>query len=126
MAASTQVARVPLEVYLHTSYEPDAEYVDGVVEERPMGDWSHADWQAAILEYFRSRRIEWNIRAAAELRVQVAPGNFRVPDVTVTDRDRAIERIITHVPIAVVEVLSPEDTHLRMTTKLAEYERMGI
>ena len=67
-----------------------------------MGEWSHADWQAAILEFFRSRRREWNIRAAAELRVQVAPGNFRVPDVTILDRNLPVEQIITHPPIAVI------------------------
>jgi hypothetical protein len=34
MATTT---RVPVEVYLCSSYEPDAEYVDGLIEERPMG-----------------------------------------------------------------------------------------
>jgi Uma2 family endonuclease len=126
MAATAQVTHVPVEVYLHSSYEPDAEYVDGIIEERSMGGWSHADWQAAILEFFRSRRIEWNIRAAAELRVQVAAGNFRVPDVTLTDRNLPIEQIITHPPIAVFEILSPEDTLTRMMTKLDDYEKMGI
>ena len=29
--------RIPVEVYLRSSYEPDAEYVDGEIEERPMG-----------------------------------------------------------------------------------------
>jgi len=28
---------IPVEVYLRSSYEPDAEYVDGEIEERPMG-----------------------------------------------------------------------------------------
>jgi len=28
---------VPMEVYLRSSYDPDAEYVDGVIEERPRG-----------------------------------------------------------------------------------------
>ena len=126
MATTTQNTLVPVEVYLNTSYEPDAEYVDGVIEERPMGEWNHANWQAAILEFFRSRRHNWNIRVAAELRVQVAAGNFRVPDVTVTDRSLAIEQVITHPPIAVFEILSPEDTITRMMTKLGEYEQMGI
>jgi Uma2 family endonuclease len=126
MAATTQVAGVLLDVYLSTSYEPDAEYVNGAVEERPIGEWRHADWQAAILEYFRSRRIAWNIRAAAELRVQLAEGNFRVPDVTVLDRSLPVEQVITHPPIAAVEILSPEDTVTKMLSKLAEYERMGI
>jgi Uma2 family endonuclease len=126
MAATAQVTQVPLDVYLNTSYEPDAEYVDGMIEERPMGEWNHADWQAAIVEFFRSRRHEWNIRAVAELRVQVSPGRFRVPDVTITDRGLPIEQVVTHPPIAVVEILSPEDTVTRMMTKLGEFERMGI
>ena len=126
MAATAEVMRVPVEVYLSSSYEPDAEYVGGVIEERPMGEWNHADWQAAILEFFRSRRHEWNVRAAAELRVQVSAGNFRVPDVTVTDRNLPVEQVITHPPIAVFEILSPEDSLSRMMTKLGEYEQMGI
>ena len=126
MAASAQVTYTPVEVYLSSSYEPDAEYVGGVIEERPMGEWNHADWQAAILEFFRSRRREWNVRAAAELRIQVSAGNFRVPDVTVTDRNLPVEQVITHPPIAVFEILSPEDSLSRMMTKLGEYEQMGI
>jgi hypothetical protein len=34
MATTT---RVPVEVYLRSSYEPDAEYVDGEIEERAAG-----------------------------------------------------------------------------------------
>ncbi len=126
MAGAASTTHVPLEVYLSSSWEPDAEYVNGAIEERPMGEWSHADWQAAILEFFRTRRHEWNIRAAAELRVQVAPGNFRVPDVTVLDRNLPVEQIITRPPIAAIEILSPEDSLSRMLIKLREYELMGI
>jgi Uma2 family endonuclease len=126
MAATAQVTRVPIEVYLSSSYEPDAEYVDGAIEERPIGEWNHADWQAAILEFFRTHRYEWKIRAAPELRVQVSQGNFRVPDVTILDRNRPVEQVITHPPIAVFEILSPEDTFTPMMTKLGDYERMGI
>jgi Uma2 family endonuclease len=126
MAAPAQTNRVPLDVYLRTSWEPDAEYVDGVIEERPMGEWSHADWQAAVVEFFRNHRKEWNIRVAPELRVQVTPGNYRVPDITVLDRNQPIEQIITHAPVAVIEILSPEDSVGRMLKKLREYEEMGI
>lgn len=126
MAAPAPSNRVPLDVYLRTAWEPDAEYVDGVIEERPVGEWSHVDWQAAVVEFFRSRRKEWNIRVAPELRVQVTPNKFRVPDVSILDRSRPIEQIITHPPIAVIEILSPEDTFPRMLKKLQEYEQMGI
>jgi len=117
---------VPVEVYLRSSFEPDAEYVDGEIEERPVGAYDHAAWQEALLVYFREHNQEWNIRVKAELRVQVAETRFRVPDITVLDRDEPIEQIVTHAPIAVFEVLSPEDVMARMLTKLADYERMGI
>ena len=46
---------VPVEVYLRTlDYEPDCEYVDGVIEERPQGEYDHASWQQAIQCGFRS------------------------------------------------------------------------
>ena len=59
------------------------------------------------------------------MRVQVSK-NFRIPDVTVLDRSLPVERIITHAPIAVFEVLSPEDNAQRMQYKLTEYAKMGI
>ena len=126
MAAASQVPYVPVEVYLRSSYEPDAEYVDGVIEERPVGEWSHGDWQAAIVEFFRSRRKEWGIRAAGEVRVQVRSNRFRIPDVTVVDRSFPAEQIITRPPIAVFEILSPEDYAKRLITRLNDYEQMGI
>lgn len=126
MAASALVTRVPVEVYLHSSYEPGAEYVDGVIEERPKGEWDHSSWQHAIELWFAQHAKEWGIYVRPELRVQVQPGNFRVPDVAITDRNRPVEQVITHPPIAVFEILSPEDTVSRMLTKLGDYERMGI
>ena len=126
MAAATQTTHVPLEVYLNTSWEPDAEYVDGVIEERPMGQYDHSSWQHAIELWFAQHAKEWNIRVRPELRVQVSPTHCRVPDVTILDRDRPVEQVITHPPIAVIEILSPEDTLTRVLTKLGEYEGMGI
>jgi Uma2 family endonuclease len=126
MAATTQVMHVPVEIYLNRSYEPDAEYVNGAIEERTMGEYDHSSWQHAIEFWFAQHAKEWGIRVRPELRIQVATDNFRVPDVTILDRNRPIEQIVTHPPIAVFEILSPEDTLTRMMTKLGDYERMGI
>jgi Uma2 family endonuclease len=123
MATTTHV---PVEVYLRSSYEPDAEYVDGRIEERPMGEFDHALWQQAILKWFWKNERQWNIRAMQELRVQVAARRYRVPDVTLLDRSRATEQIITHSPLAVFEVLSPEDRMQRLKRKLEDYSAMGI
>lgn len=112
-AATPARTFLPVELYLHSSYDPDPEYVDGEIEERPQGEYDHASWQEAILKWFWRHEKEWNIRSKPELRVQVAPTRFRVPDVTVLDRDQPIEQIITHPPLAVFEVLSPEDSMTR-------------
>jgi Uma2 family endonuclease len=118
---------VPVEVYLRShDYEPDAEYVDGEILERPMGEFGHADWQQAIQRWFADHAREWSVRALSELRVQVGPTRFRLPDVTVLDRVLPVERVITQPPIAVFEVLSPEDTVMRLKRKLADYAQMGI
>jgi Uma2 family endonuclease len=126
MAAAFQPARVPLEVYLKSSYEPDAEYVDGAVEERPAALWDHANWHGAVDQFFGSRRTEFGIRVRPSLRIRTGPNTIRVPDVAVLDRNLPVEQIVTHPPIAVFEILSPEDSLNRMMTKLADYERMGI
>jgi Uma2 family endonuclease len=124
MAAAPQLTT--LEIYLNSSFEPDAEYANGTIEERPMGEYDHSTWQHAIELWFSRHAAEWGIRVRPELRVQVASDRFRVPDVTILDRNLPVEQVITHPPIAVFEVLSPEDTVARMMTKLADYELMGI
>ena len=60
------------------------------------------------------------------MRVQIAPTRYRVPDVTVLDRSRPTEQIITHPPLAVFEVLSPEDSLQRLKQRLEDYRSMGI
>jgi Uma2 family endonuclease len=94
--------------YLVSSYRPDREYIDGVIEERHLGEYDHARLQSALLVWFRTREREWNIRAVVELRVQVSPTRFRVPDVTVLDRARPVEQIPTRPPLLVMEVLSTQ------------------
>lgn len=119
--------RVSLDRYLHCSdWEPDAEYVDGQIEERPMGEYDHAAWQAAIQKWFWKHEDQWNLEALGELRVQVAPNRFRVPDVTVLDRHLPLQQIVTTPPFAVFEILSPEDRHSRLMRKLDDYAAMGI
>ena len=119
-------APVPVQDYLHSSYEPDADFVDGEVELRPMGEYDHASWQQALQLWFVQNQVKWNIRVMPELRVQVSSTRYRVPDVVVFDRARPIEQILTHPPISVFEVLSPEDVMTRVLRKLTDYAEMGV
>jgi Uma2 family endonuclease len=123
---ATSGTLIPVEEYLRTVTDPDCEYVDGVLEERSVGEYDHATWQIILGAYFLAREKQLGLVSRPELRVQVAPERFRVPDVTLFSRTAPREQIITHPPLAVFEILSPEDTMTRMLEKLADYERMGI
>jgi Uma2 family endonuclease len=116
----------PLQAYLHSDYEPDAEYVDGKIEERPMGELDHSTWQKALMRFFLNHESDWNLRVYPELRVQVAETRYRVPDIAILDAAAPREQIVRHPPLAVFEILSPEDAMKRILVKLADYERMGI
>src|SRR5208337_231363 len=123
---AAQPSLIPVEEYLGTTSDPDCEYVDGVIEERPVGEYDHATWQAILVAFFTARQDELGIKARPELRMRVAHHRFRVPDVTLLSRKAPREQIVAHAPLAVFEILSPEDTMARMLEKLADYERMGI
>ncbi|MBT9329773.1 Uma2 family endonuclease [Paracidobacterium acidisoli] len=126
---ATAASYVPIETYLRSSFEPDAEYVDGRIQERVVGELDHAAWQAAVQKWFWRHEEEWGIRVFAELRVQVASSRFRVLDVAVLENTgplREMEQVIRTAPVAVFEILSPEDTLARVMEKLDDYEKMGI
>jgi Uma2 family endonuclease len=123
MAATTTF--ISVEEYLRSSFEPDAEYEDGRIEERAVGENDHSAWQGAICAWFQQQTKQGQIRVRPELRVQVAPTSFLVPDVALLDRNLPIEKIATHPPVAVFEILSPTDTLKRVMAKCRQYERMG-
>ena len=82
MATTTRLA-VPVSEYLHSSYSPDCDYVDGEVLERNLGERDHGRLQLKLGAYFLARQAQWNTYAIVEQRVQVRQGKFRIPDVCV-------------------------------------------
>jgi Uma2 family endonuclease len=118
--------RVSVEEYLSTVYEHDCEYVDGVIEERDLGEFEHAFLQGILAALFNNHRSEWGVICLPEQRVQTRPDHFRVPDVTILRAGVPRERILTHPPLLVIEIQSPEDTLRRTAAKAAEYLAFGI
>jgi hypothetical protein len=49
MATSAQIS---MKQYLHSAFEPDAEFVNGEIEERNVGEYDHNAVQKAILLWF--------------------------------------------------------------------------
>ena len=91
MSTATQVP-VTIHDYLHTSYSPDCDYVDGELQERNWGEFDHAEVQGALIYWFRRHAKEWTIRALVELRMQIAPTRFRVADVCLISRSEPLSR----------------------------------
>jgi Uma2 family endonuclease len=123
MAVGTTVS---VEEYLHTSYRPDCDYVDGEVQERNVGELEHGSTQSEIVFYLRSRYPRLKRRVITELRVQVKPTRFRIPDVCVLSVNAPRESVITIPPVLCIEILSPEDRMSRYLTRMSDYFEMGV
>ena len=117
---------VSVEEYLSMEFEHDCEYVDGVIEERDLGEFDHAYVQGILITLFNNRRREWGVYALPEQRVQTQKTHFRVPDVTILREGSLREPILTHPPFMVVEVQSPDQPMRRTAKKAAEYLAFGI
>lgn len=123
MATGTLVS---INEYLSTSYEPDCDYVDGVVEERNLGEKDHSKLQGAVFAYFYNRRKQWGTHVFPEQRVQVSPTRFRVPDVCVFVGAEPEEQIFRTPPFICIEILSPEDRVSKVRKKLHDYLTFGV
>lgn len=119
-------ALVSIEEYLRTDYEPDCDYVDGVLVERNVGEKDHAKLQKRMLLYLEHRSVQWNIFVIQEQHVQVSATRYRVPDLCVVVGPEPEEQILTKPPFLCVEVLSPEDRMSRMQQKIADYLKFGV
>ena len=124
MATTTQPT-VSVDEYLKTTYHADCDYVDGVLEEN-LGEPEHAEVQGALVEWFRSYGKEWNIRALPEARIEISPTRFRVADVALYSRDIPVKQVREERPLAIIEVVSPEDCISRYDKRINDYRQVGM
>ncbi len=122
MAKATLIS---VDEYLHTDYQPDCDYVDGIVEERNLGENPHSSLQGEFIVALRRYRGILDIRVYPEQRVQTQPTRFRIPDVCVT-LGKSDEAIFRRPPFLCVEILSSEDRMSRVEKRLQEYLDMGV
>ncbi|MGA3263724.1 MAG: Uma2 family endonuclease [Terracidiphilus sp.] len=118
--------RISVREYLATSYRPDCEYVDGRIEERNAGEYDHGLLQTILGYLFMTHREDWGVQAVTDVRTQVRSRRFRVPDLSVLRSDAPKEQIITHPPLIVIEILSPEDRLSRFQERIEDYLVFGV
>jgi len=117
---------VSVDEYLSMEFEHDCEYVDGVIEERDLGEFDHAYVQGILIGLFLRNRKEWGVYPLPEQRVQTQKTHFRVPDIAILREGSQREPILTHPPFMVIEVQSPDQPMSRTAKKAAEYLAFGI
>jgi Uma2 family endonuclease len=122
MAAGTQIS---VEEYLHTVYRPDCDYIDGMVEERNLGEVDHGLAQLRLGHFFMGLFRQTGLLPMTEVRMQTSRTRFRIPDIAVT-RGKPDEQILTKPPLLCIEILSPEDRMSRMNTRIQEYLGFGV
>ena len=125
MAANPDIL-VSVEKYLHTSYNPDCDYVDGHVEERNAGEGPHSQLQAELLVFIHVQAKKLNIRVWPEQRLRVSPTRYRVPDICVTPGRGPVPRILETTPLICIEILSSEDRMSHVLRRAGDYVTIGV
>src|SRR5665213_2917657 len=80
--------------YLHRTFRPDCDFLDGRTEERNVGEFEHSRVQHILDRIFGNHERERHVFTAPECRLQAASGRYRVPDVMVLRRGQKFTRII--------------------------------
>ena len=114
---------IPVEEYLNTSYDPDVEYVDGVLVERKVGDYLHSLVQSNLI--FALRLKYRDLFVLPELRSRTRETRYRLPDVCVLLHPPKTKYLLDAAFLA-IEILSEDDRMTRIMEKLEEYEQKGV
>ncbi len=124
MATTPQL--LSIEQYLHSSYHPDADFVDGEIEIRHMGERTHNFIQGFLFSLINANTALWHVEAVIEQRIRIDSNRVRVCDVTAISTDAPFEEVVTVPPVLCIEVMSSEDRLPRAQLVLADYFAMGI
>ena len=120
-------AALPVEEYLRTSFpDLDKEYRDGELVERSLPDLLHSKTQGLLIILLGALRKTFPVFVCPELRVQVRPGLYRIPDVAVFYPHEPQERVPDTPPYIAIEILSPDDKMTNVRDKLGEYRAWGV
>jgi len=82
--------------------------------------------QALLAHLFMNHREEWGVIPLPDVRVQVNPTRFRVPDVSVLRAGTPREQILTHPPLLVIRNPLRKTVLSRFTERTDEYLDFGI
>jgi len=126
MAVVPTITLVSADEYLNSSYHPDMEYVDGVLVERSVPTGSHGLLQHILGVYFEPYCEQFEFEPLPEVRTQIIErARYRIPDLMLCPLP-VPAGVMTAVPWAVIEILSPEDRLSDLVARLQDYKEIGV
>jgi Uma2 family endonuclease len=126
MAAIPDASMVSVEEYLRSDYEPECEYLDGVVEPKSSSDFEHSRLQQLLCALLGGYEAKFDFLVNPEFRLRIQPGRFRVPDISVLARRPAGSAFADEPPLLTIEILSKDEPLSKLRDKLADHRRMGV
>jgi Uma2 family endonuclease len=123
MATATLVSESE---YLGTSFEHDAEFVKGVVEERPVVEKDHNLLQRKLLLLLSVPSTEAFFVCVPEQRLKIEEDCYRVPDLALIRVDAPDEQVLETPPLLCIEILSRQDSMSRTLARIGDMLRMGV
>jgi Uma2 family endonuclease len=118
---------VSVDEYLNSSYHPDVEYVDGVLVERGVSTIAHSLLQLILIRYFEPYERALRFLPLPDVRTQIIErARYRVPDVLLCATPLPTGKVVTSVPWAVIEILSPDDRLPRQLERFRDYKKIGV
>jgi len=118
---------VSVDEYLNSSYRPDMEFVDGVLVERGEATIAHGLLQTVLIPCFRRYEKTLRFRSLPNVRTQIVErARYRIPDFLLCPLPLPGGKVVTSVPWAVIEILSPDDKTSEQLGRFRDYKRIGV
>ena len=118
---------VSVEEYLHSTFEHDAEYLEGRIVARSAPEKPHSKTQGYVCRTLHqvAHPLGYEVWVEQRIHTQPAPARYRVPDLCVTQGEPP-EDIFTEPPFLCLEILSPAGTAVEVWAKIREYLAFGV
>jgi Uma2 family endonuclease len=123
MAGTTAI---PVKEFLANRDYRYAEYLDGEVVERPFTSYPHNRALARLVAAFMIALERTRLFPAPTQHIPIAARRYRVPDLCVYAGVEPTENYPTTPPLAIFEVLSPEDSYSSIRDRFNEYRAFGV
>jgi Uma2 family endonuclease len=120
-------ALIDVQEYLSTSYEPDMEFINGILVERNVGSIPHSRLLGILIGYLQQNCGDAIVLPGARLLMGAAANRkYRIPDVMVVERPITPGKVVTDVPALTIEIISPDDRFDEVLEKCVEYAALRV